>query len=221
MKNCKQFALIALAALLIFACKKHGEEASPVTETLKAGVHVTRLVCFPYDSVSLTFIMQTEKGIPPYSYQWNSPPDFTGEGPFTMHLRNDTTLDVEVSDSVHHSQRYVCTIKKDTIDSLTWDYRNGYTGSYACEVFYRGVRIDTAGVWHHYDTTYQDTLSVSKHTLFNMLNITTMPELTYYPKYKDFRGYHTTAAFSNDSIDLYFFLTPVGLFNWTFKGKKL
>jgi hypothetical protein len=165
--------------------------------------------------------MTATNGIEPYSYHWLNPKTLPGAGPFTINVKSDVYLDVEVSDARNIKEKYQCEIKKDTIDSLKYDYRNAYIGNYDCEVIYRWVNIDSGGVYHYYDTTYQDTVLVSKHKQFNMLKIENIPDLTYYPKYSGFMGYHTDVTFTNDSLDLYFFLTPVGFFNWTYKGRKL
>ena len=128
---------------------------------------------------------------------------------------------MEVADAEGWRKLYRYRIRKDTIDSLKYDYRNPWVGSYDCEVVYRYVIPDSGGVFHGYDTTYRDTLAVSKHSAFNMLSIPNMPDVTYYPAFSGFMGYHTTVRFSNDSIDLYFYMTPVGLFNYTYKGRRM
>jgi hypothetical protein len=140
---------------------------------------------------------------------------------YTYNVKSDVNLDLEVSDGNNNKVNYLYEIKKDTIDSLKYDYRNTYIGNYKCEVIYRWATQDSAGVYHCHDTTYNDTLSVSKHTQFDMMQISNIPDVKYYPNQSAFFGFHTTATFTSDSVDLYFFLTPVALYNWTYKGKKL
>ena len=213
--------MILASFLLIFSCKKKGEEVDNSINNFKVNINVTNLICFPYDSISLTFLINVTHGTPPYSYNWINPSAFVGAGPFTINVKSDVNLDLEVSDASNNKVKYLCEIKKDTIDSLKYDYRNTYIGNYKCEVIYRWVTIDSGGVFHNHDTIYQDTLSVSKHTQFDMLKISNIPDVIYYPKYSAFLGYHTSVTFTSDSISIYYYLTPVGLFNWTYKGKKL
>ena len=53
-------------------------------------------------------------------------------------------------------------MKKDTIDSLKYDYRNLYTGLYDCKVDFLGIFPDSI---------FYDTLNVLKHNKFRDLII--------------------------------------------------
>lgn len=220
MKTTYKLIIFVFFLLLWFSCKKD-EVVDNSNDNFMVNINVTNLICFPNDSISLTFLINVTNGIPPYSYNWIKPSNFVGAGPFTINVKSDVTLDLEVSDGVNSKVKYLYEIQKDTIDSLKYDYRNTYIGNYKCEVTYRWATQDSSGVFQCYDTTYQDTLSASKHAQFDMLKISNIPDVQYYSKASVFLGPHTTVTFTSDSISIYFSLTPVGLYNWTYKGKKL
>jgi len=213
--------LILASFILLCSCKKQGEEVHANSNKFKVGIGISSLVCFPDDSISLSFQINAADGKPPYSYNWINPAGLKGAGPFTINVKSDVTLQVEVVDSIDDKVNLQYLIKKDTIDSLKYDFRNMFTGIYACEVIYRWATLDSNGVIHGHDTTYSDTLTVSKHAQFNMLKISNLPDVKYYARPSKFIGFRTTVTFTGDTIDAYYYQTPLALYNWTFKGIKI
>lgn len=213
--------LILASFLLLCSCKKQGEGVNDNGNNFKVGIKVNSLICYPYDNISLSFFINVENGSPPYSYKWIEPESFSGPGPFTIKVKSDLLLKLEVSDAIIHKVTYRFVIRKDTIDSLKYDYRNKYIGDYACEVIYHETTIGPGGVITTQDTTYHDTITVSKHAQFDMLNISHIPEVTYDPKKSNFVGSRTTVTFKGDNIDAYYYQTPIALINWTYRGVKI
>ncbi len=167
--------MILVAFLVLFSCKKESEEENSTDNHLKVSASVTRLVYFPYDSISLTFLIEATNGTPPYSYHWINPPGFTGAGPFTIDVESDTTLEIEVSDAGNEKINYLYEIRKDTIDPLRYDYRDLYVGRYDCEVISTGLNGDMNGGSHWYKAIFRDTLLVSKDFRFNCLQNFRLP----------------------------------------------
>lgn len=171
-------------------------------------------ICFPDDNIYVTFKIIPKGGNDPYLINWYEPSGFQGEGPFSVRLTNDLLLDFEIQDSEGNSKRASHKIVKDTIDSLKYDYRNRYIGSYSCNVRYS--YIDSVRY-------YFDTLAVTKPEGFrnvvisNTLNNWGMNYLDS----NQFYGYHRGVTFSNDSI--YFSESgPLGYYYTnTYTGVKL
>lgn len=213
--------MILVAFLILFSCKKESEEENSIVNHLEVNASVTRLVYFPYDSISLTFLIEATNGTPPYNHHWINPPGFTGAGPFTIDVESDTTLEVEVSDAGNEKINYLYEVRKDTIDPLKYDYRDLYAGRYGCTVVYKWYVEDSTGAMHFYDTTYLDTLTVLKDPLFNYLKIAKFQPLKYYVGGVYFMTGNTSATLRNDSIYLYSFYTPLALYSWSYRGKKM
>ncbi len=191
----KFFVLYAL--LSVFACQKENSELN-----FKVGIEIISLTCFPNDSISITFKVSSTDGKPPYTYKWINPATFTGEGPFTLNIQNNTNLDVTVSDSINRKMKFHYEIKKDTIDSLKYDYRNLFTGKY------KGTHIRT---WKPMQSQYPVTdidndyvISVTKHKDFKKLIISgwdfylNIKDLTLTGPYKTIYGH-----FEQDKIEIY------------------
>lgn len=172
------------------------------------------IVYFPDSEIYMSFKIIPKGGNPPYFIKWFEPATFLGEGPFSVKLINDMVLDFELQDSDKAINRLSHKILKDTIDSLKYDYRNMYIGTYTCEVKY--TYIDSVKY-------YQDTLSVSKMNDFKSLLISKKNNNwgMIYLSLNQFYGYHRGATFRNDSI---FFSEsgPLGAYYTnTYKGSKI
>jgi hypothetical protein len=168
--------LVPLALVSVFACHKENPQLK-----FNVGIEIISLMCFPNDSISLKFKINSTDGTPPYTYEWANPATFTGEGPFTMNIIDNTSLDVIVADSNNTKVNFHYEIKKDTIDPLKHDYRTLFTGNY------KGTYIRT---WKPMQSPYPVTdiytdyvISVTKHKDFKMLTITVWGD--FYLKIKD------------------------------------
>lgn len=172
------------------------------------------IVYFPDSEIYMSFKIIPKGGNPPYFIKWFEPATFLGEGPFSVKLIDDMVLDFELQDSDKAINRLSHKILKDTIDSLKYDYRNMYIGTYTCEVKY--TYIDSVKY-------YQDTLSVSKMNDFKSLLISKKNNNwgMIYLSLNQFYGYHRGVTFRNDSI---FFSEsgPLGAYYTnTYKGSKI
>ncbi len=172
------------------------------------------IVYFPDSEIYMSFKIIPKGGNPPYFIKWFEPATFLGEGPFSVKLINDMVLDFELQDSDKAINRLSHKILKDTIDSLKYDYRNMYIGTYTCEVKY--TYIDSVKY-------YQDTLLVSKMNDFKSLLISKKNNNwgMIYLSPDQFYGYHRGVTFRNDSI---FFSEsgPLGAYYTnTYKGRKI
>jgi hypothetical protein len=164
----------------------------------------------------MTFVISSMNGKAPYKYNWNKPDTFSGEGPFTIHINSNISLDVEVVDADNSKIEFLYEIKKDTIDSLKYDYRNAYVGFCNCTVNYVDAHQNPAVY-----STYQDTIEVLKHRDFKKLQISNIQDVDFYFKKLTFGGYHLSGQFKNDSIGFYYYLTPAAIFSYTYKGVKI
>jgi len=191
--------------LSIISCEKKAE--------LSFDFQVIETICFPDDNIYMTLKIIPKGGNEPYLIKWYEPSNFQGEGPFSVKVNNDLSLDFEIQDSEKTSERLFYKIVTDTIDSLKYDYRNKYIGSYSCDVMYS--YIDSIRY-------YYDTLMVTKPEGFRNVLISN----TYnncgmnYLDSNQFYGYHRGVTFSNDSI--YFSESgPLGFYYTnTYKGIK-
>lgn len=141
-------------------------------------------------------------------------------GSITINIQNDILIYVEVIDANQTKMKLQFEVKKDTIDSLKYDYRNAFIGLYDCLVQHSWVE-DSSGTFITHQNIYQDTIMVSKNIDFEMLNIANLTDLDFNYIDDTFIGYHASGGFQNDSIKFYYFFTPAGLENYTYKGKKL
>lgn len=205
-KMIKILSCIIVLLLSIMACEKETE--------LSFDFQVIEIVCFPNDIIYMTFKIIPEGGKEPYQIKWNEPSNFQGEGPFSVKINSDLSLNFMIQDSENISKRLSYEIKKDTIDSLKYDYRNRYIGTYSCDVVYS--YIDSFRY-------YNDNLTVSKTDGFRNILITNN-ENDWGMNYLDsnqFYGYHRGVTFSNDSI--YFSESgPLGFYYTnTYKGIRI
>jgi hypothetical protein len=218
------FKIVILNAIItFFSCEK----SNPGNEDIKKNVdfnvnlELSALTCYPDDSILMTFRINSTNGIAPYMYNWINPDSLVGGGPFTVGLKSNLVLNGEVFDADSNKMEFHYEVLRDTIDFLEFDYRNRVVGLYDCRVVYRATTQDILGNFITHETIYQDTIEVSKHSEFKMLKISNLPDVNYNFKDLSFEAYHTSGHFKADSISLYYFQTPVGLYNWTYKGKKL
>jgi hypothetical protein len=213
---------IAILILLNFSCEKdHNPRLDFEFQTIE-------VYYYPDKHISMTFniIPKSDKG--PFLLKWFNPDSLKEEGPYTINLSDNLMLDFEILDAQNISQRFTYEIETDTIDSLKYDYRNNYIGTYSCDV---------TSSYEGSTKYYQDTLIVIKNNAFNMLNILTRfdiinnyegNKMTYlnsngYVSYPtgEFYGYHSGVSFSNDSIH-YSVSGPLGFYYTnTYEGIRL
>ncbi len=210
MKTILKFVVL-MSFFFIISCRKDTDKL-----TFDVSMNITSLICYPNDSISMTFYVNSSNGKAPYNYNWINPDTFAGEGPFTINININILLDLEVIDANNTKMRFRYEIKKDTIDSLKFDYRNAYTGLYDCTVNYCDAHQNPAVY-----STYQDTIDIFKHNDFKMLQISNIQEVDFNFRKLTFGGYHLSGKFKNDSIKFYYFLTPAAIYNYTYKGKKI
>jgi hypothetical protein len=203
-----------------FSCKQD-EKGIKENTVFNNDLEIISLICYPNDSISLSFTINSTNGTAPYNYKWLNPDTLAGEGPFTIWLKNNLLLDVEIFDADQDEMEFYYEILKDTIDCVENDYRNIVTGLYNCEVIYHWTTQDPPGNFITNDSIFQDTIEISKDSDVKMLKISNFPDVNYYYRSSSFDGYHLSGYFRNDSISFYYFGTPVGLYNWTYKGKKI
>jgi len=184
-------------------------------------LEISNLICFPDDSICMTFGLRVSDGVVPYAYNWFHPDTLTGAGPFSLGLRGNLLLNAEVTDADGNTMVIHKEILKDTIDFPRYDYRNRYAGFYECDVVYHWTTEETPGNWVTRTEVFKDTIEVLKPADTRTLKIWNIQDVSLNYRDMSFTGYHADGYFREDSIHFYYFATPVGLYNWSYDGKKL
>lgn len=210
------FVIQTTILLILFGCN---DKPDDYENLIQAECIVNELVCFPNDSISMEFELSILAEKKPYSIQWITPDTLKGSGPFTIDVVDDVRLEMIITDYEDQQFEFIHLIHKDTIDSLKYDYRDSYTGLYECEVHYNDYYSTP-----QFDTTYHDTLEISKDEIFTGLQIdpgiTASVEFDF--KSLTFNGYHTDGKFHDeDSVYYFYYGTPIALYTWVFNGKKI
>jgi len=190
-----------ILVLLNFSCEK---DRNP---KINFEFRATGIISYPDKHISITFDVVPEVDKEHCTINWYSPDSLKGNGPYTINISGNLMLDFEIYDNQNTTQRFQYEIKADTIDSLKYDYRNNYIGTYSCSAAY-----SNNGSTEY----YKDTLTVVKNNAFNMLNILTKQDIANnYEGSKmiylnsngfnsspagGFFGYHSGASFYTDSI---------------------
>lgn len=193
---------------LCFSCNK--EDDSKINFTFKAN----EIIYYP-DYILLTFLIQPEGNNSPYKLEWVYPDSLKEEGPYTIKITSDIILNFKVIDSKKNiSKGFIYKINTDTIDSIKYDWRNRYIGTYCCNVIKNGT------------DHYLDTLIVYKNVEFTKFNVQTKSDRLRnfagayfsYIGNGNFYAYHSGFSVSNDSI--YYVIQGS---SWLFKyeGKKI
>lgn len=220
MKDNLKIIVIIIGILFFQNCKKEINEQP--RNDFNADFLVKRLICYPNDSISLSFEVSPKDGNGPYTYKWIMPDTLNGSGPFTVNLLKDLNILVKITDANSKQLDFSSLIKKDTIDPLKYDYRNNVVGKYLCD-FVESYPLMTDSGWKIIDKKYQDTLKVYKSKVFNNIICRSNIELIYNSKTNEF-GWSTGNTWSyvhiiNDTI--YYSYTRLGRAWSTAKGKKL
>lgn len=218
----RKLLFISILLLIGFACNKDNGPS------LGFELRASKIIYYPNRQIATTFDIVPIADAGHYTIKWYNPDSLEGTRPFTLNISKNVILDFEIIESENAVQRFQHEIKVDAIDSLKFDYRNDYFGTYSCNAIY------TYG-----DSTiyFQDTLTVVKSNSFRMLNILTRYEqlnnyegalMIYFNsngKYGyptgDFFGYHAMCSFSNDSID-FVVRGPLGYYyKIIYKGSRI
>lgn len=213
----KKYFRLFILFILVFSlsCKDDNESLN-----FKNDIKITNLVCYPDESIMMTFSLTSTGGNPPYTYHWITPDTLVGKGPFTINITNNPLLELEAIDANLTKIKFQYTVQKDTIDPLKYDYRNSFLGFYNCQVVHRWAEFSD-GTFISHEEIYRDTIEVTKNSDFTKINISDKPNLKMDYKDSTFEGYHLNGKFYQDSISLYDFVTPAGLHNFSYKGKKI
>jgi len=210
--------LFLFVCFSFLSCEKNTKENIDFNVDLK----ITDLICYPDDIIHISFLISPANGIAPYTFKWISPDTLDGSGPFDLDIKSNLYLHAEVCDADSNKIDFQYELLKDTIDFLLYDYRNRFTGLYLCNVKYNSTENNSVGEFITTTTFYKDTIEISKPADISMLNISNFPVVSFNYKSLSFEAYHTSGRFIGDScIHIYYFMTPVGSFNWTYDGKKL
>ena len=201
MQFCTKILYLAIIILIGYSCDK--ENSLP---NIDFEFHANEIIYYPDKHISITFDIIPNDEIGSYTINWFNPDTLSGDGPFEINITNDISLDFNIADNNNRVQRFEYEIRTDTIDSVMYDYRNNYIGTYICNVTYD----DGTTIYNH------DTLTVVKNNAFNMLDILTKKDIErnwegnkmtylnsggyYTSPTGSFYGYHSEVLFSNDSI---------------------
>lgn len=184
---------------------------------LIASFEETDIVCFPFDTVSVTLKINVKGGTPPYNINWNQG-EFNGAGPFTFIFKDSSTHTVKVIDSKNNSKEFKYYLKN-TYDSLTYDYRNKITGQYT-GIYNSSYMTPVGSTWTLViNPPVSKTITVSKENLFNKILV---DNNTYYcNRYYSFvYSNKINGRFIKDSI--YYGGQPAnGPYWYNFKGKLI
>jgi len=209
----KRFAFLFILMLFQLSCERRTE--------LSYDFRVDNLAYFPFEDIRITFHIEPEGGNPPFELVWAEPDSLKGNGPFTINIREDISLDFKITDAENTSRHFTHIILKDTIDSITYDYRNKIAGDYSCDVVfsnflkdnYGNYMSDSLGNLIKIYKYWTDTIAIEKSEDFKLLNIPDYSTFLIY-NYSDedeihFYGYHSGATFKTDSI-FYVLNGPLG-----------
>lgn len=202
---------------LLLSCKKDPTE-TPRSD-FKADLLINRLICYPNDSISLSFEISPKEGNGPYLYKWILPDTFTGSGPFVVNLAKDLQISVTIKDANLKQLDFSSIILKDTIDPLKYDYRNDFIGDYICDIDHSWPQVVNSN-WEILHKRERDTITVYKSQSFS--NIIVFNELNYYKENKFGRNdgsEWTNVSLTEDSI--YYHYTRLARYWSEIKGKKL
>jgi len=213
--------LVSLLILVVSSCKKETkaiatENAALTDSEMNVVLNTEELTCYPNDSTSFRFNLQTSGGEGPYTYTWKTPSSLSGSGPFSMQVKNDIVLEVDVKDSHNLTKTFYYAY---AIDPLKHDYRDKYTGVYNCELDTRIMVIDTTGYHYDYSTT-TTTLTLKKSPNFKSMLIDSTTEITFYNP-DHFTGPRIHGfIFATDSFYMNN-MHPAGTYSYTYNGKKI
>ena len=213
---------LTILVLISYSCKKEND-----TE-IDFVYNASEIFYYPDKHISIMFDIKPKYDIGSYTIKWFTPDTLTGKGPFKVMITDNLVLDFEISDDNNNVKRFQYEVNTDAVDSVNYDYRNDYIGTYFCKVTYsHDGKIEY----------YQDTLTVVKNDDFVMLNILTRNDIEngyegskmiynnanghYNSPTGSFFGYHSGVVFENDSI-LYSASGPLGnYYTNTYEGIKL
>ncbi len=161
---------ILLSILIGFAlfqnCKKESNDQPRFD--FNADLLIKRLICYPNDSISVSFEVSPKDGNGPYSYKWLMPDTLKGSGPFVVNLVENLKILVTIKDVNSKRLDFSYIIKKDTIDSLKYDYRNDVIGSYVCDFDHSWPQLINSE-WQIIHKQSRDTLRIFKSNIFDNL----------------------------------------------------
>jgi hypothetical protein len=124
----------------VFGCKKEKEEEIGL---LKGQFLIDSLTYNSYGT-DMYYRIGGKDGNPPYHYQWLSPSDNKGNGPFHLRIKDTYEFTALINDSRYH------------VDAIRYfyDYRDKVIGQYNCVIHYSGYAGE--------DSSYIDTIAISK-----------------------------------------------------------
>ena len=213
---------LTILVLIGYSCKKENDTEIDFT------YNASEIIYYPDKHISIVFDIKPKYDIGSYQIKWFTPDTLSGKGPFKIMITGNLVLDFEISDDKNNVKRFQYEVKADAVDSVEYDYRNDYIGTYFCNVTYT----------HNGSTEYyQDTLTVVKNNDFVMLNILTRNDIEngyegnkmiynnangyYNSPTGSFFGYHSWVSFRDDSIH-YSASGPLGnYYTNTYEGVKL
>lgn len=218
MKRHTRFILqfVVFAAISLYACKKNEDDH---IYSLKVNYKTIGLYCYPESRIQWSFSVYVENGVPPYHYNWIRP-EITSEGDtFAIDITENPVIRLEIEDAEENWGKLNLKIKKDTIDSLKYDYRNLYIGEY------RGMTTAYYYDWHSMPgpeyTLYADTFFVQKAEKFSQVMINTWKlDFDYNSStFSYLNGGYANSHLYNDTLYLY---SHTGLYDsHTFIGTKI
>lgn len=191
----RNLIVILIGFVLCYGCKKDSTEG-PKSD-FKADILIRKLVCYPNDSVSISFEISPKEGNGPYSYQWILPDSLNGNGPFTFCLVKDLKISVIIKDANHKQLDFSYLVRKDTIDFMRYDYRNNFIGDYVCDADHFWYQLVNSE-WKIIHNIDRDTITVQKSQLFS--NLFCIYEL----KYQSARNIFSSSWGNGESAQIHF-----------------
>jgi hypothetical protein len=217
--------LLFLVLVSGISCVKEDDiPVPPNPDSFELRLSVDKIVCYPNDSIRLTYAVATLGALAPLTYTWIQPLTNSGAGPFNVQLSADQPILLEVTDARAITRRLETIIQKDTIDSLRYDWRELYLADYTGLKTIQQLVQDSLGNWIMVTNTYTDTVTVSKEPFyFSQLKFSICPSCicTDYTQHQ-FLGYHTGLHFTPQLDSLYIGYQPgLGPYWVSFRGKKI
>jgi len=101
--------------------------------------------------------------------------------------------------------------------------KDPFVGYYDCDVTYKSTYQDSNGTWITNTNEYRDTIEIIRCQDTGLIEIIGGPNSIADLNYSDstFNAYHLYGKFFKDSVYIYYYWTPVALYNWEYMGKRI
>lgn len=134
--------VLVLSILFFHSCDKTENDKI----LLNIEFNITNIVSYT-DSLIIEFNVEVSNGIPPYSYEWESPDSLTGNGPFIVILKNNFDFKLDVSDSKENKATKILSFETNSyLADSNYDYRNKHESG-STKIVPAAYGADLGAIW--------------------------------------------------------------------------